>query len=679
MREVGQRRGTAILFAIDDLLQLDALSPRERSTRVFELLRAFLLIPGEASTGQDREKQSSDLRTPGSRTQDSRTQDPRTQELAELTQAIDGHPEREAIRAALREFWSHHSYVRVISEAGLPDEAFLLRELLARALRHLLPVDEVGGDLYVLLDSLNLKLSDAHWLANLPEDLLLAWADVFRPAPASILASGKVLALRATNIALSRDLIEFSDDEDITQSGFFHLPSVVERAILEPDGMEVWERQRAACEAQLQGVNRRLEEKGSSVDLVFRVRLLRSYLGRIQQVIGLAASGADPRQPAAEGSNPVSNSAARKLAITIVHGFAAQRSIGTVLSASTRRLARSVVEKTGRTGMHYIARNAAEWRVMGQGAIFAGGITAFTSLFKYMLASRIVHAPLLLALAHSINYVVSFLLMQAGGFLLASKMPAATAAALVDAMEDPGKDHMASLKAICSTQVIVTLANLAGAVPAAFLVDRIVFALWKHPFLTPAAAEHGVPMLFPLSSGTIFFAIVTGVFLWLSSLATGWTANYIALHKVAQAIGNSLRLRRRLGAARAAKLALWAQHHAAGSMGFIVLGFLLGSMPIFFELFGIPLEVRHVTLAAAGLGYALDGQLIYGHWQTWDAVAAFSGIALIGFFNIVTSFALSFLLAVRARNIAGAESNRFLREVGREFLAHPLAFLFPRG
>jgi site-specific recombinase len=562
----------------------------------------------------------------------------------------------------------------------LPDEAFLLRELFARALHHLLPVDEVGGDLYVLLDSLNLKQSDGRWLANLPEDLLSAWADVFRPTRSSILASGKILALRATNIALSRDLIEFSDDEDITQSGFFHLPSVVERAILHPEEVRLWEQQRAACETQLQTVNRRLEEKGSSIDLVFRVRLLRSYLGRLQQVISLAApDGVQPEQCQPDPSaavTPVPGAAARKLAITIVHGFASQRSIGTVLSASTRRLARSVVEKTGRAGSHYIARNAAQWRVMGRGAIFAGAITAFTALFKYTLSAHI-HAPMLLALAHSINYVVSFLLMQAGGFLLASKMPAATAAALVDAMEDPGKDHMASIKAISNTQVIVTVANLVGAVPAAILVDRIIHAITGHPFLSPVEAEHGVRMLFPHASGTIFFATVTGVFLWLSSLATGWTANYIALHKMAPAIANSLRLRQRFGVERTAKLAEWAQHHAAGSAGFVVLGFLLGGMPIVFELFGIPLEVRHVTLSAASLGYALDGQLMYGHLTRAATFAAFSGVALVGLLNIVTSFALSFVLAVRARSIAGAESNRFLREVGRELLARPLAFLFP--
>jgi site-specific recombinase len=214
-------------------------------------------------------------------------------------------------------------------------------------------------------------------------------------------------------------------------------------------------------------------------------------------------------------------------------------------------------------------------------------------------------------------------------------------------------------------------------VPASILIDRIFSAVRGHPFLPPPAAEHGIRMLSPLTSMTIPFAIITGVFLWLSSLATGWTANYLALHRMGTAISNSLRIRARLGPKRAETLADWVRHHAPGSVGYIVLGFLLGSVPIIFELFGIPLEVRHVTLAAASLGYALDASRIYGqlHWQ--EASLAFAGIALVGILNIVTSFVLSFLLAVRARNIGEAESRRFLRQVGREFLAHPFAFLLP--
>ena len=585
----------------------------------------------------------------------------RTEKLSEITIAIERHPNRDIIRSTLQEFWSHHSYVRVISEAGLPDEMFLVRELLARAFRHLLPVDEVDGDLYVLMDSLNLKESDGRWVASLPEELIAAWAETFRPSTFSILASCKILALRATNVALGRDLIAFADDEDITKSAFFHLPAIVEHVIRHPEDFHLWEEQRAACESQLQTVNQLLVERGSSANLSFRVRLLRSLLGRMHQVISLGRTDAD----------------GLKLAVTVVHGFASQRRLGTVMSASTRRLARSVVEKTGRAGKHYIAGNAEQWGVMGMGAVMAGIITSFTALFKYSLAQTI-HAPLLLAVAHSLNYVFSFLLMQAGGFLLASKMPAVTAATLVDAMEDPEKDHMASLQAISKTQFIVTISNLIGAVPTSIAIDRIFNAVRGHPFLEEGVAEHGIRMLFPHTSMTIVFAIVTGVFLWIASLATGWTANYLALHKMASAISNSLRIRERLGIKRAARLAHWVRHHAPGSVGYIVLGFLLGTVPILFELFGVPLQVRHVTLAAASLGYALDASWIYGKLQWQEAALAFSGIAVVGVLNIVTSFVLSFLLAVRARNIGEAQSRRFLREVGHELLVHPLSFLLPR-
>lgn len=585
----------------------------------------------------------------------------RTENLSQMTLAIERHPCHDSIRSTLRDFWSHHSYVRVISEAGLPDEAFLVRELLARAVRHLLPVDEVEGDLYVLMDSLNLKESDARWVASLSEPLIASWAETFRPSTFSILASCKILALRATNVALSRDLIAFADDEDITKSPFFHLPGIVEHVIRHPEDFHLWEQQRAACEDQLQTVNQSLADRGSSANLIFRVRLLRSLLGRIQQVISLERPDSD----------------ARKLAVTVVHGFASQRHIRGVLSASARRLARSVVERTGRAGKHYIAKDTQQWGVMGLGAVLAGVITSFTALFKYSL-SAMIHAPMLLAVAHSLNYVVSFLLMQAGGFLLASKMPAVTAATLVDAMEDPAKDHMASLQAISKTQFIVTISNLIGTIPASIAVDRLYNAVRGHPFLPEPAAEHGIRMLFPQASLTILFAITTGVFLWLSSLATGWTANYLALHRMGSAISNSLRIRHKLGPARAEKLANWVKHHAPGSVGYIILGFLLGAVPIMFELFGIPLEVRHVTLAAASLGYALDASLLHGqlHWQ--DALLAFSGIALVGILNIVTSFVLSFLLAIRARNIGEVQSRRFLREVGQELLAHPFSFLLPR-
>ena len=616
------------------ILRYDFATPRERATWVYGLLREILDVPITR----------------------------RTDRLAQITASIDAHPQRERIREAFRDFWSHHSYVRVISEAGLPDEIFLLRELYVRTAKHFMPEDEVKGDLYVLLDSLGLRERDAAWLASLPDDLVAWWSDIFRLSVASMLACCKILALRAANVALSRDMLVLASDDDITKSSFFHLPSLVEHVVLHPEDLFRWEEQRDACGAQLREFNERLEKEGTSAGLVFRLRLLRSLLWRIDQVFSL-------RKPGADG---------RKFAASLIHGFASQRRVEKVVTITFRRLARSLVEKTGRVGRHYIAENASHWRRLGAGAIMAGIITCFTAVVKYTISARIVNAPFLVALGHSLNYAVSFLLMQAGGFLLSSKMPAATAATLVDAMEDPAKDHMASLRAISQTQVIVTLGNLLGAIPGSMLVDR----LWRlgtgHPFLTQAEAAHGVHMVIPHQSPTIAYAIVTGILLWIASLATGWTANYIAVTRMDTAISHSLRLRERLGLKRTARLAEWVKHHAPGSVGYIVLGFLLGSVPILVSLFGVPLEVRHVTLQAASLGYALDALLLYGGLDHRDLVYSLLGILCIGVLNIFTSFALSFLLAIRARDVGKEKARTFLKEVGREVLTHPESFLLPK-
>src|SRR5579871_5791643 len=143
---------TAISVPHQDLLRFQFGSARERATWVYGMLRGILEVPRAR----------------------------RTEQLQQLISTIDAHPHRDEIRVALREFWSHHSYVRVISEAGLPDEIFLVRELFGRALHRFLPEDEVHGDLYVLLNSLGLRESDAAWMSALPDDLIAWWSEIFQ-------------------------------------------------------------------------------------------------------------------------------------------------------------------------------------------------------------------------------------------------------------------------------------------------------------------------------------------------------------------------------------------------------------------------------------------------------------------------------------------------------------------
>ena len=112
----------------------------------------------------------------------------------------------------------------------------------------------------------------------------------------------------------------------------------------------------------------------------------------------------------------------------LVRGVAEGRGIHSLVRNSVNRMARQIVTHTGKSGEHYIAGSRSEWWRMGCGALGAGGITAFTALFKYLFVSMSL-APLWTGIAHSLNYTASFVLMQVLGWMLASKMPSMTAAA----------------------------------------------------------------------------------------------------------------------------------------------------------------------------------------------------------------------------------------------------------
>ncbi len=61
------------------------------------------------------------------------------------------------------------------------------------------------------------------------------------------------------------------------------------------------------------------------------------------------------------------------------------------------------------------------------GAVGAGAITAFTAIFKHVLANVMPLAPLWTGIALSPNYTASYVPMQFLSWPLASKMPSMTA------------------------------------------------------------------------------------------------------------------------------------------------------------------------------------------------------------------------------------------------------------
>jgi site-specific recombinase len=93
---------------------------------------------------------------------------------------------------------------------------------------------------------------------------------------------------------------------------------------------------------------------------------------------------------------------------------------------------------------------------------------------------------------------------------------------------------------------------------------------------------------------------------------------------------------------------------------------------------GIPLEVRHVTLSSGMLAAAMGslGVAVFSMTEFWLAVI---GIAGIGFMNVVVSFTLALMLAIRARGIQSPERRAIYEALWQRLRRQPFSFILPVG
>jgi len=179
-----------------------------------------------------------------------------------------------------------------------------------------------------------------------------------------------------------------------------------------------------------------------------------------------------------------------------------------------------------------------------------------------------------------------------------------TAAALCDALqkEDGMHSEVELVAAITRTQSIVTLGNLLGR--SRWPVARPLHSLENRRFFSVQRSRPPWSRIdAPAALLTIPFAALTGCFLWFSSLFAGWTANWMVLNRLPAAIAQSRKIRWSLGAEAALELAQIVKHHFSGVAGYVCLGLMLGLLPFVSVFAGLPVEVRHITLASASVAY----------------------------------------------------------------------------
>ncbi len=604
-----------------------------------------------------------------------------------LFNVLERNPEwKRKSAATLRAIMAESEGTELLAEAGLPNHFGFFGELGERLLARVLPEAPRSGELGGLLLYLLPDRSDAGKLEALGEEVfrqvfeLVAYdatdadRDYATQIQAGMRSAMMQLATQVCAAGMHSGVSKRIVQERAERLPFLDLPGDADDFLdaidAGADPALAEDRLRTCIAECLIATDRaytHLDEFGVSISIVYQLERVGAQLQRLSELATLIAhpDRAPTLLPWFLGN--------------LVRDIHDRRSIRALFQENFRLAARKVVERNAETGEHYITHDRVEYASMLRSAGGGGFLTAFTVYFKFAIGSMPV-APFFEGLFASFNYAFSFIAIQLCGFTLATKQPAMTASALASRMRGLGEggriealvDEIADL---VRSQVAAIFGNLAAVAPTALAVGLLL--VWMGGFsVSPEKAAATMASL-SIAGWSWLFAIFTGVLLWMSSLMASWADNWFAYRRLGPAFASHRRLAYVFGPSGAQRFARFLEDNIAGIAGNLGLGLLLGMLPVVLHFFGVPLEVRHVTLSTGQL-FAAVAVLGWGTLLTAAFWLAVAGIAVIGALNLGVSFALALWVALRARGIDRPTQAALNAAVFRRLRREPLSFLFPK-
>ena len=608
-----------------------------------------------------------------------------------LMQMLERQPEARArVGQTLRSIVRDTQALDLFADTGLPRGVAFMHELMSRLMSRVLPDPPDTRDLADIFDRLFPHVRVADWLEQLDAEFAGWIVGLFHhgetPAEggwsslrADLEDAMVQLADRICVLGSHREVRARLDKVAFRELPFQKLPPAVKALVARGNaGVPVSEWvaelnlvriEADGCDRTVDEVISRLEKTGVNTALVYDIARLRAQLRRLELLLEAWAT------PNLEASRTLA------LLADLVRQNHARRSVVELFRQNLYLLTRRIVERNAETGEHYVARNRSEYLGMLRSAAGGGAVMGATTLIKLLLG-KLALAEFFKGAFFGLNYAGSFVLIQLLGFTVATKQPANTAPALARRMGElrsaPQMEALVDeVVFLIRSQIAAVFGNLVLVIPATFLLDVLWMTIVGHHIVDAHKAQTLLGSVSPLSASW-FFAMLTGGLLWFSSLIAAWVDNWFVLHQLSPALAQHRDWQRWLGPTRARRLAGWLEHNIAGLAGNISLGFLLGMFPVVAGFFGLPLDVRHVTLSTGQVSAAfaaLGGESFWKLSSLWIGI----GILGIGLFNILVSFGLALFVAIRARDVRGPERNLFFHALGRRVLKSPLSFVLPIG
>ena len=592
-----------------------------------------------------------------------------------------------SFRKSLLQLFLNADITSAITESGIAASRGFVQEFLSKIKHKILPPLQKENDFLYVLNRVFYKKRDFVWVEGIDKDL---WANFFKIIGIQIsisnpridnalLKSLHILSQRITTLALDKEICACFDNEENQLFPFFEQNRII----------NLWDNKMQTLHATTKesyviGITESLYNCNQVITLVKNQRrqngtsLSQTYtILQIQQLINRMFILLD----VLDNNNEFNTNRFINYFYLVVQNECTKDSLREFLSKNLGMVAYQITAHKGRKGRLFITTTSKEFKHIVRSAMGGGFIITFIAIIKNLL-NLLPVAPFTQGFYTSINYSAGFIIIDQTKSTLATKQPAYTASALASQLEIPEGETKPDFESILITmakvsrsQIASFFGNLIIVFPLPFIIGFGVYELTGNYIIPVEAVDNLLAKQHPFQSWSLLYAAFTGVFLFLSGIISGYVENNLFYGKIPERIINHPRLFRNWKLDNKKKLANYINNHSGAITGSVALGFFLGMSSVFSKIFGLPFDIRHITISAANVSLAMVTKGT--HISIAYLITIVFGVLLIGLINFLVSFSLAFYVALKSRGIRLRNYPELLNLLGKYFIKYPKDFILP--
>jgi site-specific recombinase len=567
-----------------------------------------------------------------------------------------------SVRKSLLSQFLHTNIINALTESGIVSSRGFVQELLGKMKHKLLPVLQREDDFLFVINKVFYKSHDHIWVQGIDKRLWVQFFEILgiqinltEPALIKQLKQAlQVISYRTTTLGLEKEITQRYDNFEEAMYPFYEQNKLVNRYLDMLQGNAPADEQAMVlenitetlhnCNQSIQWIKEQRKVYGTSLAQTFVITRLQQQVERMFIILDVLDRDSTFNTERFVGYFE-----------TVIKNENRKNSLWEFLNENTGYLAYQIAEHGGRTGEKYIASTRKEFWRMFRSAMGGGIIISFIAILKSLIG-KLKMAPFWQGFLYSSNYALGFVLIQETGSTLATKQPAYTANNVASSFDvkkyssEPDLRNLAiTIAKVSRTQLASFAGNLLIVFPLTYLLAWAFFGATGVKLAEGAGAQQLLNDQKPFHSLALLFACFTGFFLFLSGLVAGYVENHVVYGKIPERIRNSVSVKNTFSEKWQVRISHYVENNLGALAGNIALGFFLGMAGFFGKAFGLPFDIRHITISAAntaigffGLDHAVSlKELFY----------TLSGVAGIGFLNFAVSFGLAFFVAIKSRGI----------------------------